>query len=59
MTETLHGDNDDAEVQTPTGTVRNLTAEEYAATYATGEPHCIPDEVLAAVAADTEGRTGR
>lgn len=51
--EPLHADDPAAEVQTAGGMVRNLTAEEYAATYATGEPHQLPDGVLAAVAADT------
>lgn len=52
----LHDDDPTAEVTTPAGVVRNLTAAEYAASYATGEPHRLPDEVLAAVAADTGAR---
>jgi hypothetical protein len=31
------------------GMVRNLTAEEYAASYGQGEPHALPDDVLAAL----------
>jgi hypothetical protein len=32
--------------------VRNLTAEEYAATYAQGTPHVIPQDVIAKAVAD-------
>ena len=42
----LHADDPTAEVTTPAGVVRNLSMEEYAATYATGEPHHLPAEVL-------------
>jgi len=55
----LHDDDPDAEVTTPAGPVRNLTAEEYAATYATGEPHALPpgvEDQLAAEAAELAAR---
>ncbi len=48
----LHQDAPDAEVSTPAGVVRNLSADEYAASYADGEPHAIPDDVLAAAEAE-------
>lgn len=54
MSAPLHDDDPAAEVETPAGVVRNLTPEEYAATYATGEPHHLPDEVLAALPVDEE-----
>lgn len=41
----LHDDDPAAAVTTPAGVVRNLTAEEYAATYATGTPHDLPVDV--------------
>lgn len=49
MSEPLNDDDPGACIDTPAGPVRNLTADEYAATYAEGEPHCIPDDVLNAV----------
>lgn len=52
--ETCHNDEPDRVVQMPDGRlVRNLTPDEYAATYSEGTPcHAIPDDVLAqAVAA--------
>lgn len=53
MTEPLHQDRDDSEVVTEDGrVVRNLSAEEYAATYADGEPHSIPADVLADLEAE-------
>lgn len=63
MTNPLHDDDPDASVTMPDGrVVRNLTAVEYAASYADGEPHTIPAEVLAqaetdaaAIAASREG----
>lgn len=48
----LHDDDPAAEVETPAGVVRNLSAEEYAASYADGEPHSIPADVLAAIEAE-------
>jgi len=50
--EPLHDDDLTVEVETPAGIVRNLTAAEYAASYADGEPHQLPADVLAAVEAD-------
>lgn len=47
MTDPLHDDDPTAEVTTPAGVVRNLTAEEYAATYATGTAHDLPADVEA------------
>lgn len=53
MPEPLHDDDPAAEVTTDDGRViRNLTAEEYAATYADGEPHSIPADVLADLEAE-------
>lgn len=44
----LHKDEPDRSVTLPDGReVKNLTAEEYDATYAEGEPHTIPDDVMA------------
>src|SRR4051794_39095977 len=49
----LHDDHGDSEVVTEDGRiVRNLSAEEYAATYADGEPHAIPADVLAELEAE-------
>lgn len=45
MPEPLHTDDPAVEITTPAGTVRNLTAQEYAATYADGEPHHLPVDV--------------
>lgn len=46
MTHPLHDDDPDAQVTVADGrVVRNLTAGEYAATYAEGEPHSIPPDV--------------
>ena len=45
----LHRDEDGQPVVMPDGRViHNLTDEQYDATYAEGEPHKIPDDVLAA-----------
>lgn len=52
MTAPLHQDDPGAETRTPAGVVRNLSAEEYAASYADGEPHPMPADVLAAAEAD-------
>lgn len=53
MTHALHDDDPTAEVTTDGGrTIRNLSAEEYAATYAEGEAHAIPDDVLADLEAE-------
>lgn len=52
MTKPLHDDDPAAEVTTPAGVVRNLTADEYATTYATGTPHALPADVEAALAAE-------
>lgn len=52
MPEPLHEDDPTAEVETPAGTVHNLTAEEYAATYATGTVHALPDDVEAELEAE-------
>lgn len=52
MADPLHDDDPTAEVNTPAGPVRNLTPAEYAASYATGEPHTIPGDVLAAAEAE-------
>jgi hypothetical protein len=43
----LHEDDPAAHIDTPAGPVRNLSAEEYAATYATGTVHALPPEVEA------------
>jgi hypothetical protein len=51
--ETLHDDDQAAEITLGDGrVVRNLTPEEYAATYADGTPHAIPGDVLAEVEAE-------
>lgn len=47
MAEPLHEDDPTAEVSTQAGVVRNLSAEEYAATYATGTVHELPADVEA------------
>jgi hypothetical protein len=47
VTEPLHDDDPAATA----GEVRNLTAEEYAASYADGEPEQLPADVLAALPA--------
>jgi hypothetical protein len=49
VSEPLNDDDPAATVDTDGGTVRNLTAEEYAASYGQGEPHALPDDVLAAL----------
>lgn len=49
MSQPLHQDDPQAQVRTPTGVVRNLTAEEYAATYAEGDPHALPAGVEAEI----------
>lgn len=54
MSAPLHEDDPDAVIETDAGTVRNLSAEEYAATYATGEPHQLPPDVLAVLPVDEE-----
>jgi hypothetical protein len=51
----LNGDDPAATVDTDQGTVRNLTAEEYTASYGQGEPHALPDDVLAALPTGREG----
>lgn len=44
----LHKDEPDRSVTLPDGReVKNLSADEYDATYAEGEPHTIPDDVMA------------
>lgn len=47
MTSPLHKDEPTRAVTVEGRTVRNLSAEEYDATYAEGEPHTIPDDVMA------------
>lgn len=48
----MHTDTPDSAVTLPDGRViRNLSDEEYAATYADGEPHGIPADALAAALA--------
>ena len=56
--ETCHNDETDRAVQMPDGRlVRNLTPEEYAATYAEGTPcRSIPDDVLARAEAEGAAR---
>jgi hypothetical protein len=49
VSEPLNEDDPAATVDTEQGTVRNLSPEEYAATYAQGEPEQLPAEVLAAL----------
>jgi hypothetical protein len=49
MTEPLHDDDPAATVEVDGRQVRNLTAEEYAASYADGQPHELPPDVLAAL----------
>lgn len=49
----LHTDDPERTTTRADGTpVRNYTAEEYAATYAEGEPHRIPPDVIAKAVAD-------
>jgi hypothetical protein len=51
----LHEDDPNRVTAREDGTqVRNLTAEEYAASYADGTPHTIPPDVLAKAIADAE-----
>jgi hypothetical protein len=49
VTEPLNDDDPAATADTDGGTVRNLTADEYAASYGQGQPHALPDDVLAAL----------
>lgn len=47
MPKPLHDDDPDAQAVTADGrVVRNLSPDEYAASYADGHPHTIPPEVL-------------
>lgn len=51
----LHTDDPARTTTREDGTpVRNLTAEEYAASYNDGTPHTIPPDVLAKAVADAE-----
>lgn len=56
MTEPLHWDDPTRTVTLPDGRViRNLTVEEYNATYAEGTTHGVPADVLAEAMAKLEG----
>lgn len=59
MPDVLHEDDPDAELRYADGSVvRNLTAEEYAATYAEGTTHGVPAEALQRVLAELDEGDG-